>query len=278
MMTRSPFVAPVNHSLLDQATYLGRKIVPGLRRRLVNRVGSELAVTIRSATSSTVGEELDRVKSAPAALATLSVERGRMALIMEGKVLSRLLAIMLGADPASEHEQDERAALTRIDLRVGARIAEDLAETLTEQLGVEVVHHDTRSVPRTLSWASRSTKVVVLELDFGPEDAPYGRGALLVPLAVCNTVFGTTGVPSTHREAEVERVLPLEVNVVAELARIPMRVAELPELRVGSVIDLGVAGEIILSINGKPALVAEAGEADGVRSVRILRRVGVAGH
>ncbi|MCA9572135.1 MAG: FliM/FliN family flagellar motor switch protein [Myxococcales bacterium] len=275
MSTTSPFLAPVNHTLIDQASYLARKIVPGLRRRLVNRVGSDLAVSVSGVAASTMGEQLDAVRSGPAALATLTVGRARMAIVLQGRVLSRLLSMMLGADPSSPDESD-RVSLTRIDLRVGGRLCDDLAEALAEQTGTEVSVMDVRPAPRSLVWASRSTKVVVMELTFGPEDKPFGSGAVVVPFGLSDTLFGTTAGVTTNRQAEVERVLPVEVEVIAELARIPLVVADLQALQVGSLLDLGSAGEIVLSVNGKPTLLAEAGEADGVRSIRVLRRMGVA--
>lgn len=275
MSTTSPFLAPVNHTLIDQASYLARKIVPGLRRRLVNRVGSDLAVSVSGVAASTMGEQLDAVRSGPAALATLTVGRARMAIVLQGRVLSRLLSMMLGADPSSPDESD-RVSLTRIDLRVGGRLCDDLAEALAEQTGTEVSVMDVRPAPRSLVWASRSTKVVVMELTFGPEDKPFGSGAVVVPFGLSDTLFGTTAGVTTNRQAEVERVLPVEVEVIAELARIPLVVADLQALQVGSLLDLGSSGEIVLSVNGKPTLLAEAGEADGVRSIRVLRRMGVA--
>lgn len=275
-MTKSPFIAPVNTTLLDQAGYLVRKIVPGLRRRLVNRVGTEIGVELQETTSSTIGEQLDVMGSRPAALATLEIPGGRMAVVLEGSLLSKLLARMLGGDPSTEEEEDDRAALTRIDLRVGSRLCEDLAETLGEQLGFQVTVFDVRPAPRSLVWSTRSTKVVTVPMRFGPEDNPFGMATLVVPLPVCNTLFGTTGLP-TNRAVAVDRVLPLEVEVIAELARIPLVVADLQHLEVGSMLDLGSASEIVLSVNGKPTLLAEAGEADGVRSIRVLRRLGVPG-
>jgi flagellar motor switch protein FliM len=271
MTVANPFVAPVNHDLLDQASYLARKIVPGVRRRLVNRIGSELLVREVGSTSSTIGEQLDAVLGAPAALATLKVGRHRMAAILQGRVLSRLLGLMLGADPDAGNDEG-RAALTRIDLRVGGRLCDDIADTLAEQTGLPVDVIDMRPAPRSLAWAARSTKCVAMELAFGPDDAPFGQGALVVPMVLAGALFGSTGAPDT-RSAEVDRVLPLEVEVIAELARIPMVVADLSNLEVGSLIDLGGGNEIVLSVNGKPTLIAEAGEADGVRSIRVIRQL-----
>lgn len=272
MTVTNPFVAPVNHALLDQATYLSRKLVPGIRRRLVNRVGTELLVESVGVTTSTVGEQLDAVIGAPAAMATVKVGRERMAVMLQGRVLSRLLGLMLGAEPGSTEGDVGRAALTRIDLRVGGRLCDDIADTLAEQTGLPVEMLDVRPAPRSLAWAARSTKCVAIELSFGPADAVFGNGTLVIPLSLSGTLLGATTVPSA-REAEVDRVLPLQVEVIAELARIPLVVADLSELEVGSLIDLGPANEIVLSVNGKPTLIAEAGEADGVRSIRVIRQL-----
>ena len=69
------------------------------------------------------------------------------------------------------------------------------------------------------------------------------------------------------------RVMPVEIEVVAEMARVAMRVRDLKKLEVGDLVPLGALESALLRINGRPVLAAEPGHADGQRSIRVLDRV-----
>ena len=70
----------------------------------------------------------------------------------------------------------------------------------------------------------------------------------------------------------MQRVLPLPVTLVGELARVRMPLQAVRELREGSVIDLGYLREVQLSVAGHPTL-GDFGERDGYRCVRVTRQV-----
>jgi hypothetical protein len=67
--------------------------------------------------------------------------------------------------------------------------------------------------------------------------------------------------------------MPLEVEVVAELARVKIPFSDLQSLKLGSLIDLGPAQPVELKINDHVALRGEAGESRGCHSVRIQEQV-----
>ena len=70
------------------------------------------------------------------------------------------------------------------------------------------------------------------------------------------------------------RVLPIPVEATAELARVKMNLHTMRALRVGSTIDLGNVADVKVRVGGRVVMQAEAGEREGVRCVRVKRRVG----
>ncbi len=274
--TPNPFAGRVDDELVEQLSFLFRKIVPGLRRRLVNRVGTGLRVDVKKSCSVTVGECLDESRGHPAALCELTLSpRASAMVLLEGRLLCRLLGLMLGEDP-NKPIVTGRHVLTRVDLRIGTRVCEDLLETVAIQTGLEseASMGDVRPAPRTLPGLARSTRVLSATLEVGPEDAPFGEIRVLLPLNTTPILFGTAPPLGDARRAHVESVLPVQVEVVAELARVGLPISALSALEVGGLIDLGRPQDVVVSVNGKPALVAEAGESDGTRSVRVLGRAG----
>ena len=71
----------------------------------------------------------------------------------------------------------------------------------------------------------------------------------------------------------MERVRPLGLELVAELAQVQVPISELDGLKIGSMIDLGPARYVDVKINGHTAMVGEPGESRGCHSFRVLRKV-----
>ena len=118
--------------------------------------------------------------------------------------------------------------------------------------------------------------VYVAELQFGPADEPYGTMFTTIPVQVLRGIEGKGGVAEEDDGREVktlDRVMPIEMEVVAEMARLPMRVRDLKNLKVGDLIPLGPLTGVLMRINGKNVLVGEPGHANGQRSVRIMKRI-----
>jgi len=273
-MTENPYAGKIDDELLAQVTYLFRKVVPGLRRRLVNRVGSSLRVALGEVGSASIGECLDVRSSGPAAVGEFQLAPNLKAMVIfEGNVLCRFLGMMLGEDP-DKPIVTARPILTRVDLRIGRRICEDFIDTLGVQTGLEgnTKLLDVRPAPRSLGWIPRSSRVLTAALEFGPEDAPFGKAQVVLPLNTTQLLFGSAAPLGEARAAHVESILPVQVEVIAELARVKMAIAALSNLSEGSMIELGRPGDVRLTVNGKTAIYAEGGESDGMRSVRILGR------
>jgi len=67
--------------------------------------------------------------------------------------------------------------------------------------------------------------------------------------------------------------MPLEVELVAELASIKLSFSEMQSIKLGSLLDLGPAQAVDMRINGHVALRGDPGESRGCHSVRITEQV-----
>ena len=113
-------------------------------------------------------------------------------------------------------------------------------------------------------------------LEFGPDDAPFGLLCAAVPTQVMRALGQprtSTTDPAKRTKMEFARVMPVEVEIVAEVARLPMRVRDLRVLEVGDLVPLGPVRDAVVRVNGRPLLSVEPGHANGQRSVRLLNRL-----
>jgi flagellar motor switch protein FliM len=67
--------------------------------------------------------------------------------------------------------------------------------------------------------------------------------------------------------------MPVEVEMVAELARLQLTVDTLRYMSVGDTLEVGSVRSALVSVNGKTVFEGQPGEVDGHRSIQIRRRV-----
>ena len=72
---------------------------------------------------------------------------------------------------------------------------------------------------------------------------------------------------------DLSSLMPIEVEVVAELASFQLTVAQLENMAVDDVLEVGNIRTARIKVNGKPTFEGVAGEVDGHRSVQIQRRL-----
>ena len=72
---------------------------------------------------------------------------------------------------------------------------------------------------------------------------------------------------------DLERVKPVSLELVAELAQVQVPISTLDNLEIGSMIDLGPARYVDVKVNGHTTIVGEPGESRGCHSFRVLRKV-----
>ncbi len=119
--------------------------------------------------------------------------------------------------------------------------------------------------------------MVAASLDFGRPDDPYGLMIVGIPAQTTRdlrvpTVRSLKRAPR-HIHVDLKPCMPLEVEVIAELARVKIPFSEIQSLKLGSLVDLGPAQPVEMKINDHVALRGEAGESRGCHSVRIQEQV-----
>lgn len=281
-----PLLARVDRRALAMVEDLFRNTAPRLRTRLVNRVGGDVPVRFGAASVCSLGEVFDRLHGHGAAIGQFQVQNRegsvRGVVVLEGALVHKLVGLMLGEKSDDQPGMGSNRALTNIDLRLATRLCEDVLEGMCDastahtrpEVELDAVTPTSRAVPSL----PRSATVLESTLDFGPPDSPFGLASVLLPAQAKGVLWSATG-QQEHRVAigdtgGIQRVLPVEVQVVAELVRKRMNLSRLRGLAVGDLIPLDKLGAVELRVGGRPALLAEAGEKDGVRSVRITGRAG----
>jgi len=173
-------------------------------------------------------------------------------------------------------------ALTNLDLKLARRVCDDVLQAMCDASSLDqrpsVLLDSVTPTSRAVPSLPRSATVLESTLDFGPPDAPYGLASVLLPAQARGVLWqggraGGSRVSMTDGQG-ILRVLPVPVTVVGELARISIPLSKLRSVTVGDSIDLGLVKKVELRVGGRSALMGQAGEQDGVRSVRVQHRVG----
>ena len=251
-----------------------------LRTRLVRRCGGEVPVSITSFDTANNAQVSGKVRAQPgAAMVPMSIGEGRRAvLVMEGPLIQRLVGRLLGETPETEGHDYSMRALTRLDVRMVSRLGEDFAGALQQLLGgVDPVTCDPCvSGPRAaVPGFAEDGRSALMTFDFGDSDEPWGLAwlALEIDESVAQAPAPVPTANASRRVMDVERVMPIGVEVTAELARTHLTLGKLKDLQVGDTINFGRVGEVTLRLGERPVFVGEAGESGGAVSVRIVNRV-----
>jgi len=280
-----PLLARVDTRVLALVEDLFRNAATRVRTRLVNRVGGEVPVRFGAATVSSLGEVFDRLHGHGAAIGQFSVagreQAVRGVIVLEGELVHRMVGLMLGERQESK-DLGALRNLTALDLRLASRVCEDILFSMAEASSTpeqpRVVLDSVTPTSRAIPSLPRSATVLESTLDFGAPDAPYGLASVLLPAQAEGLLWGPSSATATGRvgtsgKMGLQRVLPVPMTVVAELARVSLPLPQLKKLHVGSEIQLGRIREVQLRIGGRPTMMGEAGEMDGMRSVKVRRRL-----
>lgn len=284
--TRSnSLLSQVDRGVLGLVQELYRTVARLVRNRLVNRVNGEMQIRYGTVEIASLGRVMDRIQSQDGgAFATFRLQPANVpgVIVIQGQLLYRLVGVMLGESSEGEPSLYHWRPLTPVDLRIAQRVCDDILGGLIEASPMpvppDVVLESVTANPRVRTGLPRGTTVIEASLDFGPPDNPYGLVSIILPGQATGILWPSrTHRPQGSREASQEgisRVMPLPVTAVAELARVRLPLAKVRQLRVGTMLELGNLRDVEVRVGGKPALVAEPGERDGVRSIRVKRKLG----
>jgi flagellar motor switch protein FliM len=72
---------------------------------------------------------------------------------------------------------------------------------------------------------------------------------------------------------DLSGLMPIEVELVAELAQLQVTVDVLKTLAVGDTLEVGSLRSAVIKVNGKPSFEGTPGEMEGHRSIQVRRRL-----
>ena len=269
-------------SALPALEDLFRSAARQVRTRLVNRAGADVPVRLGVARIATVGEILDdseaRDGAAFALFRTNPLGLPGM-IIVQGQLLARIVGILLGEPMDMDAPEYTPRPLTEVERRISQRICQDVLKGMV-QAWPEDREIDFRLVRvggsvRAVTGLAPTTPVVSATLDFGRPDDPFGLLIVCIPAQAARDlkVDKEETVQRDGDVADVTRVMPLNLDVVAEVTRVKLPLSALRDLDIGSVLDLGPPREVQLRANDQVLITGEPGTSRGVHAVRVMRKL-----
>jgi len=265
---------------------LFRSVARKVRTRLVNRSGADVPVRLGVAQVTTVGNIMDDSESRSGGVFAM-VRFEPLGLpglvVMQGRLLSRIVGVMLGENPDSERTTPYRSRqATEVEMKIAKRTCQDvitgLMETWPSSKPIDISIGEIGTNPRAASGMANSTPVVAASLDFGRPDDPYGLMIIAIPAQSARDLKVQQVKPTAKGrgtgEVDLNRVFDMEMHTIAELAKVTIPLSKLKALDIGGMIDLGPAKLVKLQINGHTTILGEPGESRGSHSIKVVERVG----
>jgi len=196
--------------------------------------------------------------------------------MVQRALLTRIIGAMLG-DDEGEVDEDDARPLSPVERRIASRVMIDVVDEIRtcwpDPTGPNIELVGGPGSTRVVAPHMEQEEVYAGTLRVGSPDTDYGTITVTAGVDVLREAEPPPGTRSNkNREPDFSRVMPLELELVAELGRVPMRVRDLRALAVGDLIPVGRVGECQVRVNGKAVLSGEAGHTEGQRSVRIVRK------
>lgn len=198
-------------------------------------------------------------------------------IVIEGSLLARLMGRLFGeGDVETLHARPR--GITEVECMIGGRLCRDLMDAVAASwAGAEALVVRPGAVApsqRVCAEVDPATPYAITTLEMGGNLGP-GNIFVALPAAVWE-VFGPRrrSVPSTpaRREPAFDRVMPVQIELVVEIARLDLSLRRLQALTVGDELPLGALGEACGRVGDKRAFYGEPGASGGVRSFRVMRR------
>ncbi len=264
-----------------------RAAARAMRARLVTRTGKDLAVVVSDVRVATALELMDGdIATSTAVWCPFHFGRSDLSgfAVMECRLLSRIVGRLFGDGEAILGATEVERTLSEVELSIGGRLCRELFDSLERNWPPP---HPPRFFSGELSMGRQgvadlpaTAPMVVAEIRFGPEENPLGILQCAIPGALAKGLSGKKTLsdsrPDASRVLNFDRLMPVEVDLVVELARIELSLQVLENLQVGTDLLLGQVHELSARVNSSVSFYGEAGTAGGVRSFKIARRVGTA--
>jgi len=257
------------------------------RTRLVNRSAMNIPIRVANVEGGALGSvPMMKGFSNSSIYGMLRFGAARLPgmLVIQHSLLTQLIAVLLGdsQQPDAGRSMQIRNP-TLVEARIARRLCLDLASEMRKvwpEERTQIQFEGGLTVSPRIPEAIRPTQVYVVVLDFGPEGDPssYGQMCVAVPTHALSNLQSLSQQPAGIEESEIgsdfQSVMPVEVEVVAELLTMSLTVQHLRSLKPGDHINLGSPKNCVVKVNGEPLFTGEPGDANGQRSVKIIDPIG----
>lgn len=263
-----------------------------LRPRLATFTGLDTPVAVRGVRPVTLSQLLEGEAWASSSVwATYGQEEGGEVVIiaLDGRLVARMMGPLMGQGAADDVSgDDEIRPVTPVELRVGTRLTRFLVDALESSWNVGTPPRlrlvDAAPSHRVCGDLDDSASYAVCTVEFTLAGTGAGSAHVALPTGLVRRLLpraqggaGSADRPapkkSAPRAAQFGRVMPVEVEISVELARVNIPLKRLEGLRVGDEILIGAAGEAIARIGDLAVFAGEPGASGTVRSVRVINRM-----
>jgi flagellar motor switch protein FliM len=259
-------------SALEQVSPL---LASGLRRAMPFLTARGGTVALGFARAMPIGDLLgDLRRPIHASHLVLSPGGASGALVLDEGAIGTILDGVLGGDGSSPPELDP-AGLSGPQVALLARVVEDLSRSFSE-VTAKKFGFTLRMRPPDADAALAEGAPVVCSLDIG-SGPRLGRVVLLLPKEALLAGADAQQHPVREPDPGVSAVLGhVELQVVAELARVAMSLGRLSRLAVGDVIrlEVPVGGAVNVRADGHLLLRGHPTTSEGQIAIRVARHTG----
>ncbi|MDP2310775.1 MAG: FliM/FliN family flagellar motor switch protein [Pseudomonadota bacterium] len=255
-----------------------------LRAKLASRSGRDSPVVVGAPDACSLADLVATVPAGRGLWCAFPVPAGGppALVLVEAELLSGLIGQLFGA-PAGDTAPGRGGGLTEVEQAVGARMCRELIDSLLAcwagSPAPRLTVGEVAPSPRVCAGLDPMSAYVAVPMEIGPLGVPLGTLFVALPAAIVPGVAPLPAPPppelrvvSARRPPQYDRVLPVEVDFVAELARMTVSLRTLRSLAVGDELPLPTSTEVMGRVGGLPAFFGEAGTQGGVRSLRVTRR------
>ncbi|WP_159966520.1 FliM/FliN family flagellar motor switch protein [Profundibacterium mesophilum] len=281
-------MATISYERMPMLEVLFDRFALSLSGAIKSYSGATTEVTLTDFSYGNCGAALDSL-AAPTLVAMTSATgwEGRLATVIEPKLLFSLLEFMLGGRTAGEREWEPRS-FTTIEKRIGSQLCDvalrELSSAFAPVTDVEFCVDHLENSPRALVLAPPASACIKVELRVEVE----GRGGNLIfviPNAtfeklrpqLIESFFGAQlGVDTGWRDQLAGSLQGTNVDLTAVLHELQVPLNDVLAWQRGQTIDLGIAGDNLATVtcSGRPMFRAAMGRRrNGSVALRVTEKL-----